>query len=110
MGRLRTLDLEPLGQRASHDLAGLGLTACAVDTCISGAAPLVIPDTLKIDLSQPAGFPNGRLLTDPVMDVMLAVLLLDLSVHAADTFVGVLNPVANDVAFQTTFPYLAPAH
>lgn len=91
------------------DLIGLGLTPCGVDDCVAQAAPLVVPDTLQIDTTGTAGFPNGRALADPVIDVTLAVVLLDLSAHSAATLVGV-NPTANDVAFQATFPYLAPAH
>ena len=72
------------------------------------AAPLVIPDTLKLDLTGSTGFPNGRLLRDPVMDVTLAVVLLELSdgTHGATDLVGV-NPTENDVAFLDEFPYLA---
>ncbi len=101
------------------DLRGLGLTPCTVDatgagTCVPQGAPLVIPDTLHIDTSAAAGFPNGRRLDDQVIDVTLAVLLLDLSVHAPNTLAGVpVNPRANDVAegvFLTAFPYLHPPH
>jgi len=71
-----------------------------------------VPDTLKLDLGALPGFPNGRLLSDPVIDVTLAVILLDLGVDGqeATSLVGVLNPSANDVPFEMTFPYLAPAH
>lgn len=95
------------------DLMMAGLVPCAPDACITQAAPLVVPDTLKIDTSMPAGFPNGRLLTDPVIDITLAVILLDLSMggQTAATLAGVpINPTANDVAFETAFPYVAPAH
>jgi hypothetical protein len=94
------------------DITGAGLVPCAVDVCIGQAAPLVVPDTIKIDTAVAAGFPNGRLLTDPVMDVTLAVLLLDLSMggQTVTSLVGVLNPTANDVAFGTAFPYVAAAH
>ena len=45
------------------------------------------------------------------MDVTLAVVLLELSVHAADTLAGVpVNPPANDLEFKTDFPYLADSH
>jgi hypothetical protein len=96
------------------DLAAAGLTPCTVvgdgsGTCVAQAAPLMIPDTLYLDTSGTSGFPNGRLLEDPVVDVTLAVILLDLSVLGADTLVG-LNPTANDVAFSETFPYLAEPH
>lgn len=73
-------------------------------------ASLVVPDTLTIDLSAPSGFPNGRRLTDPVIDVTLAVIFLKLSVHSPATLANVpLNPAANDVPFRTAFPYLAAA-
>jgi hypothetical protein len=91
------------------DLIGLGLTPCLTPACIGQAAPLVIPDTIAIDPAGTAGFANGRLLTDPVVDVTLAVVLLDLNVHAITTLVGV-NPTANDLAFDVNFPYLAPPH
>ncbi|MEL7218256.1 MAG: hypothetical protein AAGK01_07470, partial [Pseudomonadota bacterium] len=49
-------------------------------------------------------------LEDPVIDVTLGVIFLDLSVHGAGTLAGVpVNPAANDVQFQAGFPYLAPA-
>jgi Domain of unknown function (DUF4331) len=91
------------------DLVAAGYTACLPADCVNQAAPLVVPDTIKMDLSSPAGFPNGRLLTDPVIDVTLAVVLLDLSVEGQDatSLVG-LNPSENDVPFEAAFPYLAP--
>ena len=109
--------LNVLHDALDDDLVGLGITPCTVDngngSCVTQAAPLVIPDTLKIDLlavSGTPGFPNGRRLEDPVIDVTLAVVLLDLSVHGAGTLVGVLNPAANDVPFTAEFPYLAAPH
>ncbi len=93
------------------DLTGAGLTPCAPQACVEAAAPFVIPDTLAIDASAPAGFPNGRMLPDPVMDVTLALVLLDLDVHPVTTLAELpLNPAANDVAFSSSFPYLGPAH
>lgn len=115
---------------------GLGLTACSdpppdansspdVSPCLSQeVAPgvtvqdAVIPDTLTIDTTadvvppntEDVAFPNGRRLGDPVMDIMLAVIFLDLSEEGADTFAAIpLNPPendANDGDFQTSFPYL----
>ena len=71
-------------------------------------AQAVVPDTLTLDLSAASGFPNGRKLPDPVIDVTLAVIFLDLSVNGPGTLAGLpLNPPANDVAFRDTFPYLA---
>lgn len=73
---------------------------------------LIVPDTLKLDLSLPAGFPNGRDLDDPVVDISLAMFFLDLtkSGQSLRTFANLpLNPGGNDVPYLTTFPYLAPA-
>ena len=73
--------------------------------------PLIIPDTVKIDTSVEAGFPNGRLLTDPVVAITLAVGLLELTgdpaPHAPDALVGVVNPAANDRELMADFPFLA---
>jgi hypothetical protein len=69
---------------------------------------LVVPDTITVNLSQPSGFPNGRRLQDPVIDITLAVIFLDLSRHAPTTFVNLpLNPPSNDRPFRADFPYLA---
>ena len=102
-------NLTGLHMALDDDLTGLGLTPCAIDVCVAQGGPLIIPDTLKLDLTGLAGFPNGRKLADPVMDITLAVVLLDLSVMGQEvtSFIGVLNPAANDVAFSNTFPYLA---
>ncbi len=88
-----------------------------VTRCLNQAIPgtgftvaqAVVPDTLTINLAGASGFPNGRKLADPVIDVTLAVIFLDLTKHAPDTLAKLpLNPPANDVAFRNTFPYLAP--
>lgn len=101
-----TDNLTALHGALDDDLTGLSLTPCAVGACVAQAAPLVVPDTITIDTTQPAGFPNGRLLEDPVIDVTLAVVLLDLTVHTPTDLVGV-NPTANDVPFRSEFPWLA---
>ncbi|WP_260482307.1 DUF4331 domain-containing protein [Sphingomicrobium flavum] len=89
-----------------------------VTPCLNQAIPgtgvtvaeAVVPDTLTIDYRSPSGFPNGRALTDPVIDVTLAVIFLDLATHSPATFAGLpLNPAANDVSFRSVFPYLATA-
>src|SRR5436309_383541 len=70
-------------------------------------APTANPARLGVLAGDIAGFPNGRRLTDDVVDITL---------QAA---VGVLGGVRsslgdgvdrNDVAFGRTFPYLAPPH
>ena len=73
-------------------------------------AEAVVPDTLTVNFAAPSGFPNGRELTDPVIDVTLAVIFLDLMTHSPTTLAELpLNPPANDVAFPGDFPYLAAA-
>ena len=73
-------------------------------------AGTVVPDTLTLVLGSNAGFPNGRLLSDPVIDVTLAVIFLDLSRNGPGTLAGLpLNPPSNDVPFSSGFPFLAPA-
>lgn len=92
------------------DLVALKLTPATELESLNTVSPLVVPDTIATNASSPSGFPNGRRPEDPVMDVLLAILLLDLSVHDAGTFVGVLNPTANDLPFSDTFPYFAAPH
>jgi hypothetical protein len=91
-----------------------------VENCFTQAIPgtggltlrsLIIPDTLKLDLTRPSTFPNGRTLTDPVIDIELATLFLDMAVtgQSPATFAQLpLNPPGNDRAFSTDFPFLAP--
>ena len=69
---------------------------------------VLLPDILTIDVSNPAGFLNGRGLADDVIDTELVVV-------TGGFFGGspVLTTDAideNDVSFPGTFPYLAPAH
>jgi hypothetical protein len=97
------------------------VTACLnqVIPGTNGATPasLVVPDTIKIDLTRPAGFPNGRRLQDSVVDITLAVLFLDVNAAGQSplTFTtvrpGGLNPQANDInggAFLAAFPFVLP--
>ncbi len=60
------------------------------------------PDVIIFDTSLPAAFPNGRELTDDVVD-----LVGDTRVLAND---GPPFPKKNDVHFLDVFPYLAPPH
>lgn len=71
---------------------------------------ILIPDQLVLDLSQPSGFPNGRDLDDPVVDLELAALFLNLSRHPVTTLVSArVNPDNFDQPLRTTFPFYAPA-
>jgi hypothetical protein len=73
-------------------------------------ANLVVPDTVTINLAAPSGFPNGRRLTDPVIDLTLAAIFLDLTKHPVTALAAIpLNPAANDLPFRPAFPYLAAA-
>ena len=70
-------------------------------------ANLVVPDTLKLDLSKPSGFPNGRTLSDPVVDIMIAYVFLDLTKHSPMALANLpLDPSGNDVPLRSDFPYL----
>jgi len=91
-------------------LMDLGLTPATIDKTVAQAGPVIIPDTIKYDAKAPVGYPNGRALTDPVVDITLAAVLLDLDVHPLNALVGALNPETNDVPFNQAFPYLAPPH
>lgn len=140
VGELAT-QLTMLHAALDDDLAGLNLDQCSMTNDVNGVpvvagvtlpecfgqevapgvtvASLVLPDTLRIDPDSPAGFPNGRGLADPVIDVTLAIILLDLDgtcgagMCSAGTLAGVpVNPTENDIfegEFLPTFPYLQPA-
>ena len=103
-----TANVDALHQALDDDLTGAGLTPCATADCVAAAAPLVVPDTLSIDRTSPPGFPNGRLLSDPVVDVTLALVLLDLGstdgcggeACTVTTLADLpLSPPANDVDY-----------
>ena len=104
-------NLTALHKALDDDLAGIGYKACAVNTCLAQVEPLVLPDAIHVDTTASAGFPNGRLLVDPVVDLTLAVIFLDLSVEPLTAFSTLpVNPPANDLPFLNAFPYLAAAH
>ena len=71
-------------------------------------AGVLIPDVVTIDFAAAGGlhFPNGRDLTDDVIDAALGLVLNRGDVLGGGP--GVADGVgANDVAFLGTFPYLA---
>jgi hypothetical protein len=65
----------------------------------------VVPDVVIFDTSRPAGFPNGRLLSDDIITML-----------GNDGDPAVFSnpvaeaPTANDKAFLANFPYLAAPH
>ncbi len=70
---------------------------------------ILLPDILTVDVSDPAGFLNGRGLADDVIDAELT--LVTGGAGANGTPVLTSDCVdANDVPFPGTFPFLAPAH
>ncbi len=63
----------------------------------------VIPDVVTINFSDPVAFTNGRAPEEDVMDVVLQLVL--------NRTAGITDAVnSNDVAFSSTFPFLAPPH
>ena len=106
--------LTTLHTALDDDLMTAELTPCTVlgdgmGTCVATAGPLILPDTISIDTSVAAGFPNGRRLTDEVIDITLAVALLELTGDTTQTPASLIgtNPVANDLPFKAEFPFLA---
>ncbi len=87
------------------------VTPCLNQLVVPGRtlANLVVPDVLNLDVTKPSAFPNGRQYLDPVIDVTLAVIFLDLSKHSATTFSTIpLGPNGVDQPLPNTFPFLAP--
>ena len=96
---------------ATGTAASFDVTPC-LNQMIPGTgltvAQAVVPDMIKLNLNAPSGFPNGRTLTDPVIDITLAAIFLNLSKNPPGTLAALpLNPPANDLPFKSTFPYLA---
>lgn len=96
------------------------------DTCVAQGGPFVFPDVILLNTGMPTGFPNGRALEVPVIDIILAVLLLDVldgdkafNFTTLQAFVDLdgatdgqqgLSQSGNDLEFAADFPYLAAAH
>ncbi len=71
---------------------------------------VIIPDTVKLDLTRPTRFPNGRHPSDPVVDILLAIIFLDLNAsgQGPNTLASIpLDPPGNDKPFSLNFPFLA---
>ena len=100
-------------------LRAAGFTPCELNLCIQQSVPEIVPDVIRLKLSEPDAFPNGRTLADPVVDVLVAPALLDLTTPGLcngspctmRTFANVpLNPPANEKPLLTQFPYFATPH
>ena len=90
-----------------------------VESCFTQTIPqtgvsvrelIATPDALRLDMSRPAGFPNGRIPDDQIIDITVAFLFLDLTVggQSIRTFANLpLNPPRSFPAPATTFPFLA---
>lgn len=76
------------------------------------------PDVMVLDTSRPSGFPNGRLLTDDVVDMVNQMLTTDpqkMPISPKDFTERIMKtdwpyPSVNDLPFSPDFPYLAPPH
>jgi hypothetical protein len=88
---------KPAGVQASEMLR----LNMSTPPCTSGCSPLGVIG------GDNAGFPNGRRLSDDVIDIALQVVEGELIGNANDLADGVN---ANDVSFRTTFPYVALPH
>src|SRR5262245_35143353 len=64
----------------------------------------LVPDVVILNTSLPSGLPNGRILTDDVIDLVVDIPGGTLPGE------GPTFPTANDVPFLDDFPYLAPPH
>ncbi len=74
---------------------------------------LIVPDTLTIFPELDQAFPNGRQLSDPVIDITLGVVLLKLDQPGqnAASFAAIpLNPAASERPPRATFPFAALPH
>jgi hypothetical protein len=108
-----TTDVTNLDAKLATALTNAGFVPASASTSLAQAGPHIIPDVLSIDTTQAAGFPNGRMLADPVMDITLSLILLDWSQNGQGptSFSKIpLNPAAPDKPLMAGFPYLAAPH
>ncbi len=90
--------------------------ACEYRRLNMGHAPSVSPHRMGLLAGQNDGFPNGRRLTDDVVDIELQVVIGALVPGFSVTPLGASprslgdTVCQNDVPFLATFPYAAPPH
>lgn len=99
----------------ANDFADFGADMQAIIESLSQRAPgasfspealtgFLLPDILTVDTSMPGVFPNGRGLTDDVIDVALSLVVLGETSGVSDGVDG------NFEGFPGMFPYLSPAN
>jgi hypothetical protein len=84
-----------------------GVTPSEMLRLNTSIAPTAAPSRLGVLANDIQGFPNGRRLTDDVVDITLQVAAGFLTGAKVSTLGDGVNQ--NDVPFRTSFPYLAPA-
>jgi hypothetical protein len=92
---------KPAGVRPSEQIR----LNMSIPPCEAGSCPAHSP--LGVIGGDNAGYPNGRRLADDTIDISLQVVEGELVGNPNDLGDGV---DANDLVFQTTFPYLAVSH
>jgi len=104
-------DLAQFGDQVRDNLlalSGLDGTGYTVEEAEAVTAVL-LPDILTVDTASTAGYLNGRGLSDDVIDTNLAIVTGGLGSNGTPVLTGDCVD-SNDVAFPSSFPYLAPAH
>jgi len=95
----------PVLRVAMHQPRFTGLTDAEIERLIG----IFTPDTLKLDVTQPVKYPNGRWLADDAVDLIFSSILnVGIPVFFAPGQLDGANN--NDVPFSDYFPYLAPPH
>jgi hypothetical protein len=120
VGGLPTPTMLPAGFNVNRPAGAVPAEMIRINTAISGATCHPRPQRLGVLAGDACGFPNGRRLSDDIVEIELAAVAgaayqaLD-GRDAAFTFSGGLldvlddNVDGNDVAFRTTFPYMGLA-
>lgn len=91
--------------QALHQPRFAGLSEDYIQKLIS----IFVPDTLKLDITKPVKYPNGRALDDDIVDLIFEPILnVGIPIFYAPGQLDGVNH--NDVTNSTEFPYLAPPH
>jgi hypothetical protein len=75
---------------------------------VAQVTAVVCPDIVSINFANPVVFPNGRQLSDDVIDPVLGLVLNRGNPLGGGG--GIPDAIANDSTFSGTFPYLAAAN